>query len=413
MADDRAFDITILGATGWTATICAQHIARTLPTNLRWCIAGRSPSKLEALAADLRRTNPDRPAPRISVLPDLSPASLEPLARSTRVLINGVGPYHRYSTPVVAACAGSGTHYADFTTETRWVADMVAAYDAPARSTGAILIPSISLSSAPSDLVAWLVAREAPGLVREVAASGALTMLGMQGGSAETVLGVAERYGVSWFWAPDPWALSPQARRRPETGATPRGGLAGYRFEPALGGALAPSFVAASNEVVVQRSAGLDPELYGAGFVYREYVPASGRLGAALIYLATKLGILLLALPWFRALVRAKIMFEPGTGPDREESRSAERADFRAVGFVAGREEPVLRAEFKYQGALTDISAILAVEAAAVLLEISRAEGKEGAERRRGGLLTPSTLGLPFVERLRKAGVELRVERLV
>ncbi|KAI0601062.1 hypothetical protein F4775DRAFT_589751 [Biscogniauxia sp. FL1348] len=78
MEDARPFDITILGATGCTAPICAQHIARTLPTNFRWCIAGRSPSKLKILAAD-----PDHAAPSIRVVPDLS---LEPLARRTTVL---------------------------------------------------------------------------------------------------------------------------------------------------------------------------------------------------------------------------------------------------------------------------------------------------------------------------------------
>ncbi|KAI1631644.1 hypothetical protein F4809DRAFT_646234 [Biscogniauxia mediterranea] len=82
--------------------------------------AGRSPSKLAASwpRTSSKPSTPSRAAPSIHVLPDLSP-----LARRTAALINGAGPYHRHSSPVVAACAGGGgTYYVDFTTETPWVA---------------------------------------------------------------------------------------------------------------------------------------------------------------------------------------------------------------------------------------------------------------------------------------------------
>ncbi|KAI5918105.1 hypothetical protein F4810DRAFT_704436 [Camillea tinctor] len=385
MEHDRPFDITILGATGWTATICAEHIARTQPTTLRWCIAGRSPSKLEALAAALQHTNPSRNAPRIFTLADLSPSALAPLIRQTKVLINGVGPYHLHSSPVVAACAAAGTHYLDFATETPWVRSMIAAHSAPARASGALLIPCTSLSSAPSDLLAWLLVAEAGPRI-EVAAAARLNMQGMQGGSAETLLCLAERYGTSCF------------RARSER----------CRCEPALGGALVPApFTGAANEAVVARSAARSPEVYGPDFVYREYAPVGGRISAMAFRVCVALGIWLLAWPWFRALVRARIAFAPGTGPDREESRRAESAEFRAVAFARGERRPLARSEFRYKGALTDVSAILAVEAAAVLLE---APGESGPGK--GGFRTPSTLGMPFVERLRKAGVQINVEKL-
>jgi short subunit dehydrogenase-like uncharacterized protein len=38
---------------------------------------------------------------------------LNALAKRTRLIVNCVGPYHLYSTPVVEACAESGTHYID------------------------------------------------------------------------------------------------------------------------------------------------------------------------------------------------------------------------------------------------------------------------------------------------------------
>lgn len=48
------------------------------------------------------------------VLPvQLNPTELKELAQKTRLIINCIGPYHLYSTPVVEACANNGTHYLD------------------------------------------------------------------------------------------------------------------------------------------------------------------------------------------------------------------------------------------------------------------------------------------------------------
>lgn len=43
----------------------------------------------------------------------LNSTELNELAQKTRLVINCVGPYHLYSTPVVEACAVNGTHYVD------------------------------------------------------------------------------------------------------------------------------------------------------------------------------------------------------------------------------------------------------------------------------------------------------------
>ena len=43
----------------------------------------------------------------------LNGPELQALAQRTRLIINAVGPYHLYSTPVVEACASKGTHYVD------------------------------------------------------------------------------------------------------------------------------------------------------------------------------------------------------------------------------------------------------------------------------------------------------------
>ncbi|EWG35826.1 hypothetical protein FVEG_00031 [Fusarium verticillioides 7600] len=400
--DTRTHEITILGVTGWTATICAEHIAKTFPTNTRWCIAGRSALKLEALRQDLRAINPDRLEPTIYIIPQLNAEGLEPIVRETKVLINGIGPYHRHGTPVVDACARNGTHYVDFSTETAWIAEMIQNFHETAKSSGAIIIPAISGSSAPSDLVAWLIARHVQEQnlpsASEIVCSGKLSMLGMQGGSLHTVLDVAETYGISGWLTSDTSVLLPNPKHVVKKNKEPMG----HRYDRYLGH-LATSFVAWGNESVVQRSAALNPKIYGQDFVYKEYSPATGLISALLMHIVTKLGILLLAVPWFRSFIRGK-SFKRGSGPDRDESRKIESAEWKAVGYVTGEKDPVALAKFSYKGALVDMAAILAVEAAATINQMNKTEATNA------GLLTPSTLGITFVDRLREAGFDLMVE---
>lgn len=60
---DREYEIVLVGATGYTGKLTAHHIARNLPTNLKWAIAGRSNIKLDALAAELKNISRDRLQP--------------------------------------------------------------------------------------------------------------------------------------------------------------------------------------------------------------------------------------------------------------------------------------------------------------------------------------------------------------
>ena len=106
------FDIILLGATGYTGAITAEHLTTNFPTTLKWAIVGRSPSALETLAAKLKTLNPDR-SPPVIILAEMAKDALHTLVKRTRVLINVIGPYHRYSEPVVEACATEGVNYLD------------------------------------------------------------------------------------------------------------------------------------------------------------------------------------------------------------------------------------------------------------------------------------------------------------
>ncbi|EXL93396.1 hypothetical protein FOIG_13532 [Fusarium odoratissimum NRRL 54006] len=245
-----------------------------------------------------------------------------------------------------------------------------------AKSSGVIIIPAISGSSAPSDLVAWLIAgylrKQGLHAASEIVSSGKLSMLRTQGGSLHTVLDVAETYGIGGWLTSDTSVLLPD----PKHVVKKNKGLMGHHYDQHLEH-LATSFVA----------------------------PATGLISALLMHIVTKLGIFLLAVPWFRSFVRGK-SFDRGSGPDRDGSRKIESAEWKAVGYVTGKEEPVAFAKFSYKGALVDMAVVLAVEAAATINQMNKSEAT-GA-----GLLTPSTLGYTFVDRLRAAGFDLTVDGL-
>lgn len=134
----KQYDLVIFGATGYTGKLTAEHINQAFPTNLKWAVAGRSQQKLEFFVQELKQQNPDRTDPGVEVA-QLQKNDLTALARKTKVLINAVGPYHKYSTPVVEACAENGTHYLDFTGELPWVKQIVEKYHSIAQDTGAIV----------------------------------------------------------------------------------------------------------------------------------------------------------------------------------------------------------------------------------------------------------------------------------
>lgn len=107
-----------------------------------------------------------------------------------------------------------------------------------------------------------------------------------------------------------------------------------------------------------------------------------------------------------------KLAPEPGSGPDLVKARKEESVEFKAI---ATSEDGEMRigSRWWWKGSGYEVSALLAVEGAGVLLSWSKeADGNENEEEVRGGILTPSCLGIEFVERLRKVRVVIEVEVL-
>ena len=147
MSQRRAFDIVLLGATGFTGRLAAEQLAHDLAgTSTRWAIAGRDRGKLDALADQL----PTRPAVEVVDTHDL--VGLLDLAARTRVLATSVGPYLRHGELVAQACVRTGTHYLDVTGEARFVELIRSHYHLDAQQRGVKLISCCGFDSVPHDL---------------------------------------------------------------------------------------------------------------------------------------------------------------------------------------------------------------------------------------------------------------------
>lgn len=158
----RPFDLVVYGATGFTGGLVADYLMRTMPEGGSWALAGRSREKLDAVAARLAEARPDAPAPGIVLADTENRASLEAMARQTRVVLTTVGPYLEYGEPLVAACVAAGTDYVDLTGEPEFVDRMYLEYHEAAVASGARLVHACGFDSIPHDLGVYYTMKQVP-----------------------------------------------------------------------------------------------------------------------------------------------------------------------------------------------------------------------------------------------------------
>jgi saccharopine dehydrogenase (NAD+, L-glutamate forming) len=170
-------DIVLLGATGFTGGLVADHLARHAPRTCRWALAGRDLDRLAAVR--------DRLASYDAELADLQllhadtddRASLDAVARRTRVLVTTVGPYTLHGAGVVAACTAHGTDYVDLCGEPEFVDRMYLSHHRDAVRTGARLVHSCGFDSIPYDLGVQFTVEHLPGGV-PITVDGYVTAVG-------------------------------------------------------------------------------------------------------------------------------------------------------------------------------------------------------------------------------------------
>ena len=311
----RDFDLVVYGATGFTGALVAEYLHEH-HKELSWAIAGRSQTKL----AELKRKigAPDLE----SIVADSTKADdMRRLAATSRVIISTVGPYARYGTLLVEACAAEGTHYCDLTGEPQWMASIFEKVSALAEETGARLVHCCGFDSIPSDLGVF-VAQQTMMKKHDVFATKVSGRMGkskgaVSGGTIASML-LAVEQGVSDPAARkvlnDPYGLYPAELSPGPDSPDQRGIRWDENFESWTG----PFVMAAINGKVVRRSNALASLVYGADFVYDESMLVESRRSGLLLAGGLSLGMIALAIGPLRKLI-AKRLPQPGDGPSLSE----------------------------------------------------------------------------------------------
>jgi len=214
---NKEFDLVLFGATGFTGSLVAKYLASRYDPGVKWAIAGRSKTKLDAL---FKEFDPVLNHGVGVVVADASDeASLQALVARARVVVTTAGPYTDYGTLLVKACAGSGVHYADLSGEPFWQREMVDAFDHVARSTGAKVVLASGYDSVPFDLGALHALEEyhkaygSSPAVSEITAVVTESRGWASGGTVASAIKTAKLIwagGVSQAAVADPYLLVPQ-----------------------------------------------------------------------------------------------------------------------------------------------------------------------------------------------------------
>ena len=410
----REHDIVLFGATGFTGRLVAEYLAHHAPKSVRWAIAGRNATKLEAVKRELVAIDATLSTLPILIADGHDQASLDALVPKARVVCTTVGPFGEHGRMLVATCARSGTHYCDITGEVPFIRASIDENHDKATLTGARIVHCCGFDSIPSDLGVFILSDHArkqggslswvKGFVGEM--SGAAS-----GGTAATMLSIiseATRDPNVRRLLGNPHALDPEVPRgrvRDPFEADVRG----VAFDRDIDRWTAPFVMSSINTRIVRRSNALLH--YGEPFRYREAMslPKGPKgLVAASVVTAAMTGFAVgAALPPTRALLARFVLPKPGEGPSKEardrghftlrfvaEGTTGTAAPLRASATVKGTSDPGYGETAKMLG-----------QSCLCLAE------DEGALEPRYGVLTPaSAMGMKLVDRLRREGMTFAVD---
>ena len=358
----RPFDIVVFGATGFSGKLLAAYLARHYSREAKLAFAGRNKQKIEKLRQDIADDLQDPSL--VDKIPILIADSgdlqaLIAVAEQTKCVATTVGPYAIYGTPLVEACARTGTSYCDLTGEASWHATMFNLFEVAARDSGARVVHQAGFDSVPSDVGVHLAARSfREKFGRDAAKVEMFVTLrggGVQGGTMATVLNeISNHFAVE------------KAKRESMKGAPPlpKEGRTRLVWAKGVGWSAAakrwtvPFFMAPTNMPCVARSNGRLN--YAANLEYGEcssesrtrnpllpraqpatrdyefaprcrYMVFEHLLTALAVTSAMVVAVCLLLFPPTRWLLQALVIPKPGQGP----SKAAMEASSWRMLFVA------------------------------------------------------------------------------
>jgi short subunit dehydrogenase-like uncharacterized protein len=418
---ERDLSVVVFGATGITGRGVAAYLAeRAEAGDFRWAAAGRDPTKVGAILAELGVVAPE------TIEADVEDAdSLREMASRTRVVLDLVGPYTLYGEPVIEACIAEGAHYADLTGEIPFVRRMIEAAQERAEEAGVKIVNVSGFEALPADLSVALAARTARDRWSEELATADLDceMLSPRGTvkpseviSGGTLQSVAEMVGdeqaalipdsAALITEPD---LAERVRKVSPIAISPRLGPEGEVIGP-----MAPTpFI---NPAVIHRTAALAAAEEGREFTpfrYREGIAIPGgaatlplRYGLAGALTGTQAAVRSLSNAGSRFRERAAGFLRkrlPGSGFGPQGSRM-EEFSWRMSVNARTTDGHYVRVDLDADGHPGYLSTAKLLGEAGLLLS------ENGATPSGSGFLTPAAaLGTEQLDRFRHAGLRFQV----
>lgn len=382
------YELVIYGATGFTGRLAALYLAKQYESTINWAIAGRSQAKLDAIRVECGGI------PDVLIADSGDEAALAALVAKTKVVCSFAGPFSRYGSKLVAACAASGTHYCDITGEIDWVREMIAKYDEKARQSGARIVSLTGHDSLPWDIMTLMLSKK----LRESNPNAELKRVEMfdhiksapSGGTLETAVGI--------LFGQDAKVKAPEVKA---LGYDPllklnRDGAGASEFKVSAknvgfvegadakkGHAMVRSnfFMAGVNANTVKRSNALNG--YGKSVVYCEGMTWKSSFGAYRFMLGMALFGVALAIPPIRWLLRKFVLPKPGEGPSEE---SMKKGFLNITGVGTSTEGKVVKAtmRFSVDPGYLDTARMCVESGLTLALDEAKLHNKTG------GVLTPA-----------------------
>lgn len=410
----QAYDLVVFGATSFVGQILTRYLAEHTSDQavpLRWAIAGRSATKLEAVKQSLGEAGLSLP---IIVADAGDETQLRALCAQTRVVVSTVGPYALYGEPLVKVCAESGTDYCDLTGETQWIKRMINRYEAAAQRSGARIVHCCGFDSVPSDMGVYFLQQHAIRQWGQPATQIKMRVKVLKGGASGGT--VASIVNVVREAVADP-ALrrelaDPYSLCGPGHGFTARQhAVKSPEFDPDAQAWTAPFVMAAVNERVVHRSNALSGKAYGDQFMYDEGMLTGtgfkGRMTAAGMVAGLGLFMVGVVVKPTRVLLERFVLPKPGEGPSPE-AQQAGRYDLRFVGRTAQGQIVRTKVTGDRDPGYGSTGKMLGQAALSLALDHVKDGAKVG---RGGGFWTPATMfDERYIERLtRHAGLRFEL----
>lgn len=301
---DRAYDIVVFGATGFTGELVARYLAKWMPEGRRWAIAGRSVEKLETVRQGLLALNPECEVGL--VVADLErPESLLEMARQTRVVLTTVGPYMSYGEAVLRASVEGGAHHLDITGEPDFIEVARTRYHETAVTKKLCIVHACGFGSLPPDAGAFFTAQQLPAQAEKAVRAYIDTNARPSGGTVRSILRAAAKGRLS--------LLRELTRPVGEAGRLPRLKARIHKSRE-LGAWAVPTPVV--DAWIVEQSVQARTAAYGSHFQYTQYFLVGHLALVCIVLIAALLLVVVVRVPPFRWLLE-QLLARPG-GPTAE-----------------------------------------------------------------------------------------------